>query len=318
LNPTSYFIDVWASMGPYDYWTQDGKFVERSYTRKVWGESFAWIREFLGNDAPQISEAGHDQLIGWLDGVQTQHLRVDSRGGGFVWRVECDGAERVPWFDAAHHDRIIQHGAGYPGRYEAGLGAREHGIYSDDYISTEVLTGHPGMVADAFSRDVVRKYWLTEALMRNLALQRIEAVEFAGGDMRRQKVTWSNGTVVWVNRGAAEWEVEGKRLGQYGFYARSKDGAVEAGIAGGVEWAQSPEAWYRHERGGAGYRIVRSAGGALLIPLPESGAFTAKVDWAGAVTEAAALSEDGRELGRQAVGAGAVKCARGVFAYRLR
>ena len=29
-----------------------------------------------GQPAPQISESGHDQLIGWLDGAQTNHLRV--------------------------------------------------------------------------------------------------------------------------------------------------------------------------------------------------------------------------------------------------
>ena len=27
----------------------------------------------------------------------------------------CDDAERIPWFDAAHHDRFILHGAGYSG-----------------------------------------------------------------------------------------------------------------------------------------------------------------------------------------------------------
>jgi hypothetical protein len=319
LNPTSYFIDVWASMGPYDYWTKEGKFVDRGFTRKAWGESFAWIRGFLGNDAPQISEAGHDQLIGWLDGVQTQHLRVDKEGSGFVWRVACDDAERVPWFDMAHHDRIIQHGAGYPGRYEAGLGAREHGIYSDDYISTEVLTGHPVMVADAFSRDVVRKYWLTDPLMRNLAMQQIEAVEFAGGDMHRQKVIWGNGTAVWVNRGAAEWIVEGRALPQYGFYARSADGKLEAAIERGVEWSRSADAWYRNERGGDGFRITRGGGEVVLVPLPDSGTFNARIDWPGlAVKEAVAISEDGRELGRQAAGAAGVRCEKGVFAYRLR
>src|SRR5581483_4821335 len=66
ISPTAYFIDVWSSMGPFDYWTNDGRFVPRCETRRAWGESFAWIRNFLGENAPQISEAGHDQLIGWL------------------------------------------------------------------------------------------------------------------------------------------------------------------------------------------------------------------------------------------------------------
>ena len=65
--------------------------------RKVWGESFAWIREYLGGNAPQISESGHDQLIGYLDGAQTNHLRVDSTPpkGSYswtVWPVNCEDA----------------------------------------------------------------------------------------------------------------------------------------------------------------------------------------------------------------------------------
>ena len=70
LHPTAYFIDVWSSMAPYDYWTPDGRYVSGLATRDTWRETFEWIRNFLGDDAPQISEAGHDQLIGWLDGAQ--------------------------------------------------------------------------------------------------------------------------------------------------------------------------------------------------------------------------------------------------------
>ena len=33
-----------------------------------------------------------------------------------------------------------------------------HGIYSDDYMATEVLTGHPAMVSNPFGQDVVRKH----------------------------------------------------------------------------------------------------------------------------------------------------------------
>ena len=37
------------------------------------------------------------------------------------------------------------HGAGYTDRYASGQDPRAHGVYSDDYITTEVMTGHPGM-----------------------------------------------------------------------------------------------------------------------------------------------------------------------------
>ena len=92
LAPTAYFIDVRSSIQPYDYWTSDGVFRDRVGTRTTWGEFFAWIRTELGDRAPQISESGHDQLIGWLDGAQANHLRVvrsapGGHHGGMVWEL---------------------------------------------------------------------------------------------------------------------------------------------------------------------------------------------------------------------------------------
>jgi len=273
LGPTAYFIDVWSSIRPYDYWTADGRFVDCVVTRDSWGKHFAWIRELLGDDAPQISESGHDQLIGTLDGAQTNHLRVGPSLPGdhswSVWNIPCEDAERIPWFDAAHHDRFILHGAGYSSRYQAGLDARMHGIYSDDYLATEVLTGHPAMVSQPFGRDVVRKYWLTQDLMRALALRTIESVEFAGDDVHRQHVRWSGGGDVWVNRGAKDWQLPGGQppLPQYGFLARvsTADGVVTAAISRRdgliVETASSSDQLYVNARQmvATGLRIRPSA-----------------------------------------------------------
>lgn len=257
-SPTAYFIDVWSSIGPYDYWTRDGQFFDRITSRDTWGEAFAWIRDLFGDNAPQISESGHDQLIGWLDGAQTNHLRVDippeGAYGWAVWPIRCDDAERVPWFDAAHHDRFVLHGAGYASRYAAGQDQRLHGIYSDDYITTEMLTGHPTMVPTPFGRDVVRKYWLTHGLMRAVALQRIENVEFVDGDIHRQRVNWSNGTTIWVNRGKSDWTVEGHVLPEFGFYGRggSSSADVEAAIERRdgviVDWSRSGKSLYVNAR----------------------------------------------------------------------
>lgn len=236
LAPSAYFIDVWSSINPYDYWDADGRFVDRVFTRDSWARHFAWIRDLLGG-APQISESGHDQLIGWLDGAQTNHLRVgqprEGRYSWSVWDIRCEDAERTCWFDAAHHDRFILHGAGYSSRYQAGLDANLHGIYSDDYIATEFLTGHPAMVSGPFSRDVVRKYWLTQDVMRALALQTIEKVEFFGDDLHRQHIRWSGGGEVWVNRGQTDWTVEGLVLPPYGLLANvpTEGGHARASIS---------------------------------------------------------------------------------------
>lgn len=260
VAPNSYFIDVFSSMGPHDYWTRGGRFVSRIETRRIWGETFAWIRDYLG-DAPQISESGHDQLVGWLDGAQANHLRVrtgpDDPADGMVWEVPCADAERIPWIDAAHHAEFALHGAGYSPRYTAGLDARLHGMYSDDYICTEVLTGHPGMVHHPpFGRQIVRKFWLTDALMHALALKRIGNVVFADGDIHRQAVRWENG-VVRVNRGKTDWNAGGHVLPQYGFHAQA--GPAEAAIErlDGVlaEWARDPEFIYVNARTQLGTRL---------------------------------------------------------------
>ncbi len=282
LGPTAYFIDVWSSVGPYDYWTSDGTFFDRVFTRNTWGRHFAWIRDLLGNNAPQISESGHDQLIGWLDGAQTNHLRVGNPLPGYyqwsVWNWECQDAERIPWFDAAHHDRFVLHGAGYEGRYAAGLDTRMHGMYSDDYITTEVLTGHPPMVSRPFSEGVVRKYWLLAPLMQALAIDRIESVEFVEDDIHRQHVRWERGGEVWCNRGEKDWTVQGHVLPQYGFLAKvptpvadssqHSSQFVEAGIVriDGtiVEFSRSPQWSYFNGRNGHG---------GIFPGQPSSGAF---------------------------------------------
>jgi len=341
VAPNAYFIDVWSSIGPYDSWTRDGRFQDRIYTRNTWGAFFAWIRDFLGEQAPQISESGHDQLIGRLDGSQANHLRVDvpdPRHGWMVWPLRCADSERIPWFDAAHHDRFVQHGAGYEGRYVGGLDARMHGIYSDDYICTEVLTGHPAMVPAPFGRDVVRKYWLTHDLMRALALRRIESVEFADGDIHRQHVRWDNGGEVWVNRGASTWTVAGHTLPQYGFYARVPvaGGAVEAAIErrrdATVEWSRAGSALYVHARAAGltafgdvttdgACRIVREGEAATVTPLPDSGPCTVRLSRhrAGRIE---ALDETGRVLRTESVrddgDTPTFTSTKDAFAYRLR
>jgi hypothetical protein len=329
IAPDAYFIDVWSSIAPYDYWSADGQFFPRTIARQVWRDSFAWIRDYLGG-APQISEAGHDQLIGWLDGGQCNHLRVETPpASGNVWPIAHADAERIPWFDAAYHDRFVSHGAGYEDRYAAGLDLKEHGMYSRDYISTEVLTGHPAMVRHPFGRQTVRIYWLTHDLMRALALRKIEGVEFDGANLHRQHVAWEGGGQVWVNRGATDWSVAGHTLPQYGFYARIPvaGGVVEAAVetrSGTVaEWSRSPEAYYQGE-----YRVTRSAGAIDVTPLPSAPAFEARIEtrelpWKiGAPKTAEVLDETGRVLRSEPVavadGVLTLRFDGSAFGWRLR
>ena len=116
-------------------------------------------------------------------------------------------------------------GPATPAATRRGLDPRTHGIYSDDYLWTEVLTGHPAMVSRPFGRDVVGKYWLTQDLMRALALRTIEDVTFVDDDLHRQHVRWSDGGQVWVNRGVEDWKVpDPQPLPPYGFLSRADGG----------------------------------------------------------------------------------------------
>jgi hypothetical protein len=332
--PTAYFLDVWSAHAPIDFFSAEGDYFDRIYAREAQRKEFAFIRDYLGN-APTVSECGHDQLTGWLDGAQVQHLRVGDNPS-FVWRIKCADSERIPWFDSAHHDRFVLHGAGYPGRYAGGLDLKLHGNYSDDYIAAEVLTGHPAMVSDAFSRDVVRSYWLLHGLGRALALRRMEGLRFAGGNLHRQEVRWDNGGEVWVNRGTENWTVAGHTIPQYGFYVRIpvSDGLVEAAIelrdGATVEWSRSPSMTYENGRSAAagGFSVTKEGEALVLTPLPESARFTARVRWNSLPwklrepREAEAIDEAGKVLRRVPVhtqnGEVALDCDPAVFAYRLR
>ncbi|NLH15002.1 MAG: hypothetical protein GX455_00335, partial [Phycisphaerae bacterium] len=230
LRPTHYFIDVFTSINMFDFYDRTGAFHSMLETRKYWGESFRWIQDYLGPGTITTSEAGDDQLVGWLDGADCQHMQLSATGGSFHNRVACADWERVPWFDAVLHDKFIQHGVGYPGRYEGGRSTRDHGIESDDYISDELLLGHAMMIdRNGFvGNGAIRKYWLAQDFIRSIAMAKLTGVEYVGGDIHRQIVSWDNGAKVFVNRGEKDWTVQGRILPLYGYYA--VNGKIESSI----------------------------------------------------------------------------------------
>ncbi len=252
LKPTHYFIDVFTSLPCFDFYDRDGNFHSMLETRKCWGEAFAWIRDYLGDNAPTTSEAGHDQLIGYLDGSDCQHLQLSPVGKRFCIRLDCRDWERVPWFDAVLHDKFNLHGVGYSGRYQGGRERRNHGIESDDYISAEILEGHALMIdRPAFGRGAIRKYWLAQDFIRSIDLDNIENVEFADGDIHRQLITWKSGAEVYVNRGDKDWNVAGKVLPQYGYFAKNDQIESSTERINGIitEQSRGPSRFYFNARG---------------------------------------------------------------------
>jgi len=228
LNPTHYFIDVFTSIPCIDFYDRAGTFHSSLETRRHWGQAFRWIQDYLGG-AVTTSEAGHDQLVGDLDGADCQHLNISAEPRRFNIHIKCKDWQRVPWFDAVLHDKFSLHGVGYPGRYEGGRATRFHGVDSDDYISAEMLTGHALMISrNGFGQGAIRKYWLGQDFIRSIATASIAHVQFVDSNIHRQFITWDNGAVVYVNRGVADWSVRGRILPKYGFLAMN--GQITASI----------------------------------------------------------------------------------------
>ena len=179
LRPTHYFIDVFTSLPCFDFYDKQGNFHSMLETRKSWGEAFAWIRDYLGDNASMTSEAGHDQLTGYIGGSDCQHLQITPEAGRFCVKIACKDWQRVPWFDAVLHDKFSLHGVGYSSRYEGGRERFDSGIESDDYVSAEILEGHALMIdRRAFGRGAVRKYWLAQDFVRSIAIDQIAKVRF--------------------------------------------------------------------------------------------------------------------------------------------
>ncbi len=252
VQPTHTFLDVFTSSGCMDYRDHAGGFHSSLETRRLWGEAFAYIRDTLGGAAPTTSEAGHDQLTGYLDGADCQWLQLAAAPRKHVITLKCADWERVPWFDAVNHHRFILHGVGYSGRYEGGRHRQSHGINSDDYINAELLSGHALMVdAGCWGRDAVRKYFLAQDVARHLALAKIEDVAFVAGDIHRQRVRWDSGATVCVNRGKDDWSVRGRVLPQYGFHVEYGDGnwcTVERRDGKYLESSRGPSGWFCNAR----------------------------------------------------------------------
>lgn len=226
LRPTASFVDVFTSMSCFDFYDRHGKFHSKRETQRDWGEAFALLEKRCG---PAVSEAGGDHLIGWLAGADCQFLQLTPRPVRYCNTVVCRDWSRVPWFDAVHHTRFSLHGVGYSNRYQGGRSREEHGIESDDYISSELLTGHALMIdLPGLVRGAVRKYWLAQDFIESIARDEITNVEFAEGDIHRLIVTWKSGARAYVNRSTNDWVAAGHVLPQYGYFA--KNGDIESSI----------------------------------------------------------------------------------------
>ena len=223
--PTAYFVDVFSAMPPIDFYDRSGRFYPKTVTAERWGEAFDRIREVLGHNAPTISEAGQDGLIGHLDAGESDHSgwlpNVKGSEAHFRWNMPAGDGERIPWHDMASHGSFVLLGGGLGPRYAGGRDEVLHGYGSDDYLSLTVLGGRNPMCDGPFSRRAVMTYWLLHDVCNFLAHHEMLAHEFVGEDIHRQLVRFGNGGTVRVNRGESDWTTDGRVLPPFGFIARA-------------------------------------------------------------------------------------------------
>jgi hypothetical protein len=231
FDPTAYFVDVFGAVAPMDFYDRQGHFYPKTVTAERWGAAFDRIREILGNNAPTISEAGQDGLIGHLDGGESDHcgwLPEANEPTPFHWSMKAGDGERIPWHDMASHGSFVLLGGGLGPRYAGGQDETLHGYGSDDYLSLTVLGGRNPMCDGPFSRRAVMTYWLLHDICNPLAHGEMLSDEFVGDDIHRQIVRFSNNGTVQVNRGRSDWTADGQILPPFGFLAKAAGN--EAGI----------------------------------------------------------------------------------------
>ncbi len=246
IAPTAYFVDVFSAMPPIDFYDRKGNFYPKTVTAERWGAAFDRIRELLGNNAPTISEAGQDGLIGHLDSGESDHSGWFNESkipnGAFRWNMKAGDAERIPWHDMASHGKFVLFAGGLGPRYSGGQDQILHGYASDDYLSLTVLGGRNPMAEGPFSRRTVMTYWLLHDVCAQLAHREILAHEFSGDDIHCQSVQFSQGGSVQVNRSKMDWKNEGQVLPTYGFVAHAGDYTADISRRNGLitAFAQSP------------------------------------------------------------------------------
>lgn len=227
--PDGLFVDVFSAMAPMDFYDRTGRFYPGTITQQKWGEAFDRARAAFGNNAPQISEAGADALIGHLDGGESDHsgwfapgAQGEGRKSYFGWNYPATDGERIPWHDMASHGAFVLLAGGLGDRYSGGQDSALHGYGSDDYLTTTVLGGRNPMCDGPFNRRAVATYWLLHDLCKKLAKGEMLSHFFGGDNIHRQSVIFSTGQVG-ANRGTTDWKSGDVTLPQYGFMAEAGD-----------------------------------------------------------------------------------------------
>ena len=102
-----------------------------------------------------------------------------------------------------------------------------------------------------FGTGAVRKYWLAQDFIKSIATDKIKTVHFADDNIHRQIITWNSGAKVYVNRGKTDWNIAGKILPQYGYFAKNNfiHSSIERMDGVTVEQSREADTAYYNARG---------------------------------------------------------------------
>lgn len=243
------FVDVFGARGP-------GRDVDYNVSvpgagmyRTEYDNSIAAIaRMQVIHSGPMLTEGGadHARYAGIIDGAEAQVAEAtgERRGG--------ENIKLMPDFELQKvFPLTLNHGMGYYHRWRVNVPAdhlTEH-ILLDKYRAQQIAYGHAAYVEDRLPisnvSEVWKEYYYMLPIQKQYASSAVESVAYFSADGEEQtlseallngyynneeqrlKITYKNGTVVYINMEEKNWAVEDKVIPQYGFYM--KNHAFKAG-----------------------------------------------------------------------------------------
>lgn len=206
-------------------------------------ELFAYMRRT--HEGPLFGEgANHFYWAGLVDGVEAQ---------------VSGGEDHEPLLDfdlLKIHPQMVNHGMGYYERwFRNGYNHRfGHDTGSpeqvDKYRAQELAYGHAGFIGAAQVSNVqwvAKEHHLMHAVQRLYGAARVTAIDYfidgrfvtasvalAIGDRWRQRIRYDSGLTLYINWAPEPWDVEGRRLPQWGWLATGPDTLACTVLHGGA------------------------------------------------------------------------------------
>ncbi|RKY04135.1 hypothetical protein DRP77_04660 [Candidatus Poribacteria bacterium] len=208
-------------------------------------ELFKVARE--AHEGPFFGEGNkHFWWAGLVDGVEAQVVRKEWA----PWLVDFDLLKI--------HPQMVNHGMGYWSRWQDDPKGYWRGMPSpekmDKYRAMELAFGHAAFIPTELWRCldwVLKEYYLTRPVQARYTRAKARRILYEvdgqlvpssvalalGAPLERIFVEYDSGLRLWVNGSEGIWEVEGRKLPQFGFLALADDFEAWTALEPGGEFA---------------------------------------------------------------------------------